>query len=226
MPAGTWRGTNTVVILLHATISIWVRLISCVTKRLAVTQAGSKHCPQFVLCLSNACEMQAKDMGISMRQAATRIFSNASGSYSSNVNLAVENSSWSDEQQLQEMYLSRKSFAFNSDRYVDILETGICQTFSCKQDVSLAACKASFACAASGTQVLTLNLDTQMPVSRAGFGGQENRQVFESALKTHTFENPCQGPSRTLKPGHSSQLALPSGQELAVRRTGKCLNQL
>jgi hypothetical protein len=38
------------------------------------------------------------------------------GSYSSNVNLAVENSSWSDEQQLQEMYLSRKSFAFNCDR--------------------------------------------------------------------------------------------------------------
>ena len=97
-------------------------------------------------------------MGISMRQAATRIFSNASGSYSSNVNLAVENSSWSDEQQLQEMYLSRKSFAFNSDRYVDILETGICQMFSCEQDVSLAACKASFACAASGTQVLECGL--------------------------------------------------------------------
>ena len=44
------------------------------------------------------------------------MFSNASGSYSSNVNLAVENSSWQDEQQLQEMYLKRKSFAFNSDR--------------------------------------------------------------------------------------------------------------
>ena len=53
---------------------------------------------------------------MSLREAATRIFSNASGSYSSNVNLAVENSSWSDEQQLQEMYMSRKSFAFNSDR--------------------------------------------------------------------------------------------------------------
>ena len=51
-----------------------------------------------------------------MREAATRIFSNASGSYSSNVNLAVENSSWQDESQLQEMYLQRKSFAFNSDR--------------------------------------------------------------------------------------------------------------
>ncbi|KAI7837358.1 hypothetical protein COHA_008797 [Chlorella ohadii] len=59
---------------------------------------------------------QAEDLGVSVRDAATRVFSNASGSYSSNVNLAVENSSWSDEQQLQEMYLSRKSFAFNSDR--------------------------------------------------------------------------------------------------------------
>jgi len=59
---------------------------------------------------------QAAEMGVELRQAATRIFSNASGSYSSNVNLAVENSSWSDESQLQEMYLSRKSFAFNCDK--------------------------------------------------------------------------------------------------------------
>jgi len=58
---------------------------------------------------------QAAELGVELRQAATRIFSNASGSYSSNVNLAVENSSWSDESQLQEMYLSRKSFAFNCD---------------------------------------------------------------------------------------------------------------
>jgi len=58
---------------------------------------------------------QAAELGVSVRQAATRIFSNASGSYSSNVNLAVENSSWNDESQLQDMYLSRKSFAFNSD---------------------------------------------------------------------------------------------------------------
>merc|ERR1719207_431442 len=58
---------------------------------------------------------QAEELGVSVRQAATRIFSNASGSYSSNVNLAVENSSWNDEAQLQDMYLSRKSFAFDSD---------------------------------------------------------------------------------------------------------------
>jgi len=54
-------------------------------------------------------------MGLTVRQAATRIFSNASGSYSSNINLAVENSSWEDEKELQNMYLNRKGFAFDSD---------------------------------------------------------------------------------------------------------------
>ncbi|MDB9312495.1 magnesium chelatase subunit H [Spirulina sp. CS-785/01] len=58
---------------------------------------------------------QAEDMGINLRQAATRVFSNASGSYASNVNLAVENSSWEEESELQDMYLNRKSFSFNSD---------------------------------------------------------------------------------------------------------------
>ncbi|MGM3308086.1 magnesium chelatase subunit H [Anabaena sp. WFMT] len=58
---------------------------------------------------------QAEDMGINLRQAATRVFSNASGSYSSNINLAVENSTWDSEAELQEMYLKRKSFSFNSD---------------------------------------------------------------------------------------------------------------
>jgi len=58
---------------------------------------------------------QAQEMGINLRQAATRVFSNASGSYSSNINLAVENSTWDSEAELQEMYLKRKSFAFSSD---------------------------------------------------------------------------------------------------------------
>jgi len=58
---------------------------------------------------------QAEEMKIDVRQAATRVFSNASGSYSSNVNLAVENSTWENESELQDMYLARKGFAFNSD---------------------------------------------------------------------------------------------------------------
>ncbi|MBA2749642.1 MAG: magnesium chelatase subunit H, partial [Tatlockia sp.] len=59
--------------------------------------------------------IQAEEMGINLRQAATRVFSNASGSYSSNVNLAVENSTWESEADLQDMYLSRKSYAFSAD---------------------------------------------------------------------------------------------------------------
>ena len=58
---------------------------------------------------------QAQEFGLSLRDAATRIFSNASGSYAANVNLAVENSSWEEEQELRDMYLARKSFAFNCD---------------------------------------------------------------------------------------------------------------
>ena len=58
---------------------------------------------------------QAEKEGSSLRDAACRVFSNASGSYSSNVNLAVENSTWEEEGELQEMYLSRKTFAFNAD---------------------------------------------------------------------------------------------------------------
>ncbi|MEL6602090.1 MAG: magnesium chelatase subunit H [Cyanobacteria bacterium J06614_10] len=58
---------------------------------------------------------QAEEFGMSLRSAATRIFSNASGSYAANVNLAVENSSWEEEQELRDMYLARKSFAFNCD---------------------------------------------------------------------------------------------------------------
>ena len=58
---------------------------------------------------------QAEKEGTSLREASARVFSNASGSYSSNVNLAVENSTWEEENELQEMYLSRKTYAFNAD---------------------------------------------------------------------------------------------------------------
>merc|ERR1712118_200477 len=44
------------------------------------------------------------------------VFSNAAGSYSANVGLAVENGGWEDESQLQEQFVSRKGFAFNADR--------------------------------------------------------------------------------------------------------------
>ena len=59
---------------------------------------------------------QAKEFGVSVRDAATRVFSNAAGSYSANVGLTLENGGWEDEQQLQDQFLNRKGYAFNSDK--------------------------------------------------------------------------------------------------------------
>ncbi len=81
----------------------------------AVKMAAEANEPVEMNYVRKHAMQQAEEMGINLRQAATRVFSNASGSYSSNINLAVENSSWEEESELQEMYLKRKSFAFNSD---------------------------------------------------------------------------------------------------------------
>merc|ERR1711988_19947 len=59
---------------------------------------------------------QAEEMGVTLREAATRVFSNSAGSYSANVGLAIENGGWEGEQQLQEQFINRKGFAFNSDK--------------------------------------------------------------------------------------------------------------
>merc|ERR1719326_2443021 len=59
---------------------------------------------------------QAAAAGVTLREAATRVFSNAAGSYSANVGLAIENGGWDGEQQLQDQFLTRKGFAFNADK--------------------------------------------------------------------------------------------------------------
>jgi len=59
---------------------------------------------------------QAEEMNISLREASARVFSNSAGSYSANVGIAIENGGWEDESQLQEQFLTRKGFAFNSDK--------------------------------------------------------------------------------------------------------------
>ncbi|CAJ1405428.1 unnamed protein product [Effrenium voratum] len=58
---------------------------------------------------------QAEELNISLRQAATRVFSNAAGSYSANVGIAIENGAKVDEDQLQEQFVTRKGFALSSD---------------------------------------------------------------------------------------------------------------
>merc|ERR1712021_56003 len=59
---------------------------------------------------------QAAELNVSVRDASCRVFSNSAGSYSANVGLAIENGGWEGEEQLQEQFLNRKGFAFNSDK--------------------------------------------------------------------------------------------------------------
>ncbi|MCY4360501.1 MAG: cobaltochelatase subunit CobN, partial [Cyanobacteria bacterium MAG APA_bin_95] len=81
----------------------------------AVKTAAEADEPEAMNFVRKHALAQAAEQGTDLRRAATRVFSNASGSYSSNVNLAVENSTWEEESELQDMYLSRKSFAFNGE---------------------------------------------------------------------------------------------------------------
>ncbi len=55
---------------------------------------------------------QAAELGLDVRTAATRVFSNAPGSYGANVNHLVESSTWESEEQLSEAFMVRKSFGY------------------------------------------------------------------------------------------------------------------
>jgi len=59
-------------------------------------------------------QAQADELGISIPEAATRVFSNAPGSYGASVNHLVESSNWKDDNELSEAFLTRKSFAYNT----------------------------------------------------------------------------------------------------------------
>jgi magnesium chelatase subunit H len=55
---------------------------------------------------------QSAELGIGLDEAATRVFSNAPGSYGANVNHLVESSTWESGEQLGEAFVTRKSFAY------------------------------------------------------------------------------------------------------------------
>ncbi|MEM8531954.1 MAG: magnesium chelatase subunit H [Chloroflexota bacterium] len=55
---------------------------------------------------------QSAELNISLDEAATRVFANAPGNYGANVNHLVESSTWDEDGQLGEAFMSRKSFAY------------------------------------------------------------------------------------------------------------------
>ena len=59
---------------------------------------------------------QASDMNIALNDAATRVFSNSAGAYSSNVAKFIKTNDWKKEDQLQNEFLTQKGHAFIWDR--------------------------------------------------------------------------------------------------------------
>ena len=55
------------------------------------------------------------EKGVSLEDAALRVFGNAEGTYGANVNLTVDNGAWADEDELAETYMKRKGFAYGVD---------------------------------------------------------------------------------------------------------------
>ena len=56
-----------------------------------------------------------RDDGVDLETASLRVFGNAEGSYGSNVNLLLETGRWEDEEQLADLFVQRKGFAYGAD---------------------------------------------------------------------------------------------------------------
>jgi magnesium chelatase subunit H len=56
-----------------------------------------------------------RETACTLEQAALRVFSNADGAYGSNVNLLIETGKWQDENELADLFVQRKGFAYGTD---------------------------------------------------------------------------------------------------------------
>lgn len=81
----------------------------------AVRMAATADEPDEFNFVRKHAKEQAAELGISLEEAAVRIYSNAPGSYGANVNHLVESGTWDDEEQLSEAFMSRKSFSLGAD---------------------------------------------------------------------------------------------------------------
>ena len=81
----------------------------------AVRLAAGADEPESMNFVRKHVRQQASELGITEDEAAGRIYSNAPGSYGSNVNHLIESSTWEEEQQLADAFVNRKSFAFSPE---------------------------------------------------------------------------------------------------------------
>jgi len=77
--------------------------------------AQAKEPPEMNYIRRHAFQM-TQELNCDIREAATRVFSNAAGSYSANISAWIKSNEWENETQLQRQFLARKCYAFNSDK--------------------------------------------------------------------------------------------------------------
>ncbi len=77
----------------------------------AARMAAAADEPDEMNFLRKHVRQEMSERGCSFDEASNRVYSNAPGSYGANVNHLVESSTWEEESQLAEAFVSRKSFA-------------------------------------------------------------------------------------------------------------------
>jgi len=80
----------------------------------ALLAAGAEEAPEQNFIRKHALALMA-EQGVSLEDAALRVFGNAEGTYGANVNLTVDNGAWQDEDELADTYMKRKGFAYGVD---------------------------------------------------------------------------------------------------------------
>jgi len=77
--------------------------------------AEAKEPPEMNYIRTHAFQM-TQELSCPLREAATRVFSNAAGSYCANIAAWIKSNEWENETQLQRQFLARRCYAFNSDK--------------------------------------------------------------------------------------------------------------
>ncbi|MCS6888168.1 MAG: magnesium chelatase subunit H [Chloroflexus sp.] len=77
--------------------------------RAAYLAAAADEPPEWNFIRAHALAQMAES-GVTLEEAAIRVFANAPGSYGANVNFLVESGTWESDDQLSDAFLARKSF--------------------------------------------------------------------------------------------------------------------
>ena len=90
-------------------LSLQVRLLDKATRMAAAADE-----PEEMNFVRKHVQREMLERNCSFEEASNRVYSNAPGSYGANVNHLVESSTWEEDNQLAEAFVSRKSFAVTS----------------------------------------------------------------------------------------------------------------